>query len=139
MKSSANKVLHPWLKEQLSEILKSLPPPPPERILLSPEENRAEWKRWQEGLSFPITLPAEVPPLRMLLIQDNVAGHKTPELVLWMFSRGIMPLYTPLGGSWLNMTESVQRILVRRGLEGHYPKKPEQINRMARGNSARME
>jgi hypothetical protein len=44
-----------------------------------------------------------------------------------MFSQGIMPLYTPLGGSWLNMSESVQRILVRRGLEGHYPKNPEEI------------
>ncbi len=29
-----------------------------------------------------------------------------------------MPLYTQLGGSWLNMTESVQRILVRRALAG---------------------
>src|SRR5215212_4733076 len=38
----------PWLKERLGEILKSLPPP---RVLLSsPEENRAEWKSWQEGL-----------------------------------------------------------------------------------------
>src|SRR5215213_2865067 len=44
-----------------------------------------------------------------------------------MFSRGIMPLYTLLGGSWPKMSESVQRILVRLGLEGHYPKKPEQI------------
>jgi hypothetical protein len=125
VRSSANEVLHPWLEEQLGEILKGLPPPP--RALLGPEENRAEWKSWQEGLSEPVTLPAELPPLRMLLILDNLAGHKTPGLVLWMFSQGIMPLYTPLGGSWLNMSESVQRILVRRGLEGHYPKKPEQI------------
>lgn len=29
-----------------------------------------------------------------------------------------MPLCTPLGGSWLNMTESLQRILVRRALAG---------------------
>jgi hypothetical protein len=44
-----------------------------------------------------------------------------------MFSRGIMVLYTPLGASWLNMTESMQRILARRALEGHYPESPEEI------------
>ncbi len=27
-----------------------------------------------------------------------------------MIQHGIMPLYTPLGGSWLNMAESIQRI-----------------------------
>ena len=32
-----------------------------------------------------------------------------------------MPLYTSLGGSWLNMAESIQRILKRWGLEGHHP------------------
>ena len=38
-----------------------------------------------------------------------------------------MPLYTPLGGSHENMAESIQRILKRRGLEGHHPQTPEQI------------
>jgi len=38
-----------------------------------------------------------------------------------------MPLYTPLGGSWLNMAESVQRILSQRALAGQYPRTPEQI------------
>lgn len=38
-----------------------------------------------------------------------------------------MPLYTPLGGSWLNMAESMQRILVRRALSGQYPQTPQQI------------
>jgi transposase len=37
---------------------------------------------------------------------------------LWLCAHGIMPLYTPLGGSWLNMAESIQRILKRRALEG---------------------
>ena len=45
---------------------------------------------------------------------DNLAGHKTPEMVLWLCRHGIMPLYTPLGGSWLNMAESIRRILKRR-------------------------
>jgi hypothetical protein len=39
----------------------------------------------------------------MLLVMDNLAGHKTPEMVWWMFRHGIMPFYTPLSGSWLNM------------------------------------
>jgi hypothetical protein len=85
------------------------------------------WKSWQAGLTVKVTLPEELPPLRMLVVLDNLTGHKTPELLLWMFARGIMVLYTPLGASWLNMTESMQRILKRRALEGHYPEKPEQI------------
>jgi hypothetical protein len=39
----------------------------------------------------------------------------------WLFQQGIMPLYTPLGGSWLNMAESVQRIIVRLALSGQHP------------------
>ena len=70
---------------------------------------------------------AELPPLRMLLILDNLAGHKTTAFVQWLFQHGIMPLYTPLGGSWLNMTESIQRILKRRALDGQYPTTPEDI------------
>ena len=45
----------------------------------------------------------------------------------WLFQHGIMPLYTPLSGSWLNMAESMQRILVRRALSGQYPQTQEQI------------
>lgn len=57
-------------------------------------------------------------PLRLILVWDNLAGHCTPELVLWLFAHGILPLYTPLSGSWLNMAESVQRIVIRRALAG---------------------
>ena len=53
--------------------------------------------------------------------------HQMLELVLWMFARGIMPLSTPLSGSWLNMAESIQRILKRRALEGQHPQTPEEI------------
>jgi hypothetical protein len=63
-----------------------------------------------------ITLPEELPPLRMLVVLDNLTGHKSPEWLLWMFARGVMVLYTPLGASWLNMTESMQWILKRRAL-----------------------
>ena len=74
-----------------------------------------------------MTLPKLLPPLRMLLVWDNLAGHLTPDMVLWLIAQGIMPLYTPLGGSWLNMAESVQRIIVRRALDGQAPETPQQI------------
>jgi hypothetical protein len=38
-----------------------------------------------------------------------------------------MPLYTPLSGSWLNMAESVQRIIVGRALAGQQPQTPRAI------------
>ena len=77
-----------------------------------------------DRLSVRFTLPAALPPLRMLLVLDNLAGHKTPDFVLWLVAQGIMPLYTPLGGSWLNMAESIQRILARRALAGQSPEMP---------------
>jgi len=115
--SCPNAVLHPWLKRELAEILAAMPDPPGDPAA----GRRAAWGRWQEGLSIAVTLPAEPPPLRMLLVLDNLAGHKTPELVCWLFAHGIMPLYTPVGGSWLNMAESVQRIFKRRALDGQHP------------------
>jgi len=119
-----NAVLHPWLEAELAQILAALPAPtePP-----SVTENRRCWERWQEGLTAPIMLPEDLPPLRMLLVLDNLTGHRTPSFVLWLFAHGIMPLYTPLSGSWLNMAESIQRILTRRALTGHHPQTPEEI------------
>ena len=38
-----------------------------------------------------------------------------------------MPLYTPVGGSWLNMAESIQRVLKRRALGGQHPERTGQI------------
>jgi hypothetical protein len=40
-----------------------------------------------------------------------------------------MPLYTPVGGSWLNMAESIQRVLKRRALAGQHPHSSEEIGR----------
>ncbi len=57
----------------------------------------------------------------MLLVMDNLAGHLTGRFVVWLFEHGIMPLYTPLSASWLNMTESIQRILAGRALAGQTP------------------
>ncbi len=121
--SSANAILHPWIEHELTSILAALPTP----LELDPEENRHRWMRWQEGLSVRITLPEKLPPLRMLLVLDNLAGHHSVDFVLWLFAHGIMPLYTPVGGSYLNMAESIQRILKRRALDGQHPKTPEEI------------
>jgi hypothetical protein len=120
--SCPNEVLHGWLKRVLAEVLAGLPELPP-----TADASRAAWLRWQQGLSVRITLPQQLPPLRVLLVLDNLAGHKTPEFVLWLFAQGVMPVYTPVGGSWLNMAESIQRILKRRALDGQHPATPQQI------------
>jgi transposase len=120
-----NAVLHPWLRERLSEILAELPPPAgsSQDAAATP----AAWAVWQAGLRLPFTLPHDLPPLRLLLVWDNLTGHKTPELVLWLCAHGVMPLYTPVGGSWLNMAESIERVLKRRALDGQHPHSPEEI------------
>jgi hypothetical protein len=120
--SVTNAVLHPWAKRELTAILAELPTPPP-----GADPSRAAWERWQAGLAVRITLPADLPPLRMLLVLDNLAGHRTPEFVLWLFAHGVMPLYTPLGGSWLNMAESIQRVLKRRALDGQHPTSTDEV------------
>jgi hypothetical protein len=124
VESCTNQVLHPWMKQQLAEIIQTLPTPVD---AMSATETDLIWQRWRENLSIKFTFPQILPPLRMLLVCDNLAGHKTPELVLWLCEHGILPLYTPLGGSWLNMAESIQRILKRRALSGQHPQSPKQI------------
>jgi DDE superfamily endonuclease len=121
--TAPNAVLHPWLKAELVAVLAALPA----ADAAAPEATRACWEAWQAGLGERFTLPADLPPLRALLIWDNLTGHKSPDLVLWLCAHGVMPLYTPLGGSWLNMAESVQRILVRRALDGHHPESARQV------------
>ena len=111
------------LKDELLAILATLPEPD----VFPPEENRRCWQRWQEGLTIRITLPQDLPPVRRLLVWNNLTGHHTPDFVLWLFAHGIMPLFTPLGGSYLNMAESIQRILNRRALDGQHPRTPEEI------------
>ena len=119
-----NAILHLWLRERLSAILAALPVP---KASLDPTVTRAAWAVWQAGLTMPFTLPQNLPPLRLLLVWDNLAGHKTPDLVLWLCAHGVMPLYTPVGGSWLNMAESIERVLKRRALDGQHPHSPDEI------------
>jgi hypothetical protein len=116
--SAANAVLHPWLQAELEQVLAALP------AVTTPEADRpplAQWQTWEEWPS------PHGSPLRLILVWDNLAGHLSAELVIWLYQHGILPLYTPLSGSWLNMAESLQRILGRRALSGQHPQTPAQI------------
>jgi hypothetical protein len=115
--NTPNAVLHPWLQGELLAILATLPP-----LSATPRSPLCDWEYW---LGHPPR--AALPPLRALLIWDNLAGHYTPELVRWLFRQGSVPLYTPLSGSWLNLAESVQRILVGRALAGQHPRSPAEL------------
>jgi DDE superfamily endonuclease len=121
VRRATNVVLHPWLKAELERALATLPAvtvPETERPLL------AQWATWLGPYRYG---PLPMPPLRLILVWDNLAGHLSMELVLWLFAHGVLPLYTPLSGSWLNLAESLQRILVRRALAGQHPHTPEEI------------
>jgi transposase len=122
--SCTNPVLHGWLKEMLAAIVAALPVPAP---VADAAATRGAWEVWQDGLAERFTLPEQLPPLRVLLVWDNLTGHKSAEMVVWLCRHGVMPLYTPLGGSWLNMAESIQRILKRRTLDGQHPRSPAEI------------
>ena len=123
VRQCTNEVLLPWLQTELQMIVDALPPAPEQAA----RERRMLWDRWEAGLQIPLMRSQEPPPLRLLLILDNLAGHKNYEFVRWCYAHGIMLLYTPLGGSWLNMAESIQRILKRRALEGSQPTTTDEI------------
>ena len=64
-----NAILHPWLRERLSAILAELPPPGSSQDVAA---TPAAWQVWQAGLTTPFTLPEDLPPLRLLLVWDNL-------------------------------------------------------------------
>jgi hypothetical protein len=117
--NAPNTVLHPWLQGELTQVLATLP------AVTTPEAERPVLARWATWLGHEPQDP--LPPLRLLLVWDNLAGHTSWAMVRWLFQRGIMPLYTPLSGSWLNMAESVQRIVVGRALAGQHPHSAEEL------------
>jgi hypothetical protein len=112
---ATNALLHPWLQQERSAILARLPALPP----LEAEQWGRRWTDW--GYPPGYAERWDWPPVRLVLIWDNLVGHSNADILLWCYHQGIVPLYTPLGGSWLNMAESIQRILVRRALSGQHP------------------
>jgi hypothetical protein len=117
--SATNAVLHPWLQAELTAVLASLPP------VTLPENERPPLARWATWLG---REPAEpLPPPRLILIWDNLAGHLSWSIVRWLYRQGVLPLYTPLSGSWLNLAEPVQRIIARRALDGQHPQSQDDL------------
>jgi len=117
--NAPNAVLHPWLRAELRQILDALPvvtPPSDAPFIPYWWQRRQELAEWYHD-----------PPVRLILIWDNLAGHKSTDLVRWLCQQGILPLYTPLSGSWLNLAEALQRIIVGRALRGHHPQSAAEI------------
>ena len=119
-----NAVLHPWLKRELTAILAACPPAPTEAV---PGWRWADWDRRPEADRRDAPLDDRFPPIRVVLIWDNLAGHHSADIVQWCRERGILLLYTPIGGSWLNMAESLQRIIVARALGGQHPQNAQEV------------
>jgi hypothetical protein len=88
---TTNTVVHAWLKTQLLAILEKLTQPTQRPAHLE----RVLWKHWRADLQCTVTLPRQLPPLRLLLVMDNLVEHKNPAWLLWCFAHGILPLYTP--------------------------------------------
>jgi hypothetical protein len=116
---ATNAVLHPWLQEEVTAVLAALPD------VTLPEAERPEAAQWATWLGHEPREP--LPPLRLILIWDNLAGHLSWAIMHWLFQQGVMPLYTPLSGSWLNMAESLQRIIVGRALAGQHPQSADEV------------
>ncbi len=114
---TTNALLHPWLKRELAAVLAALPARP------APPRPEHAWAFW---LGYEPRTP--LPPLRLILIWDNLAGHYTPDVVVWLIAHGILPLYTPLSGSWLNMAESVDYRAA--GPRGGAPADRRRVNRV---------
>ena len=94
--SAPNAVLHPWLQEELQAILDQLDKGPLSRSVSLPDDHPlllAWQQQWQSNEE-----PIPTSPLRLILIWDNLAGHRSNEMVQWLLQHGILPLYTPLSG-----------------------------------------
>jgi hypothetical protein len=110
---ATNAVVHPWLRGLRAIWTQRRP------SLRGPTPGRrwSDWD-WPEAACL---LDRHSPPVRVLLTWDNLEEHMSTGLVRWLGQQGIAPLYTSLGGPWLNLTESVQRILARCALAGQHP------------------
>jgi hypothetical protein len=67
VRHAPNTVLHPWLQDQITQILATAP------AVSLPEAERPVLARWETWLG---RVPREaLPPLRLILVWDNMAGH----------------------------------------------------------------
>lgn len=121
VRSAPNAVLHPWLVQELTALLAGCPPPP---AVPGPGQRWADGRLPGQERPLPV---GELPPLRLRLVWDNLAGQQTPSIVQWCLPQGIVPLDTPLAGSWLHRAASVQRSSVRRALDGQHPASAEDV------------
>ncbi len=121
VRSAPNTVLHPWLRAEWAAIRAACPPAP------DPPVPGTRWIDWLLPDHPPILPLAAWPPLRRLRVWDNLAGQHRRTLVQWCLAHGILPLDTPIAGSWLTMAASVQRIIVRRALAGQHPEQAQQV------------
>ena len=117
---ATNAVLHPWLRRELAAILEACPPLPE-----APSAAR-RWEAWTLSGARPWGAEA-LPAPRVLLIWDNLKGHTSWPMVRWCLEHGVLPLWTPIAGSWLNLAESLQRILARRALAGQHPESTDDL------------
>ncbi len=106
-------VVHPWLPAEVRQVRAALPAASASEVA---PPVLAEWAPWRGHAP-----PEPLPPLRLILIWDNRAGHLSWAIVRWLLEHGVMPLDTPLGGSWLNMAASLHRSSVTRARAGHHP------------------
>jgi hypothetical protein len=74
------------------------------------QKNHPLFLTWRQWWSYECSEP--LPALRLILIWDNLAGHLSCNIVRWLLQHGILPLYTPLSDSWLNMAESLNDTLI---------------------------
>lgn len=117
---TTNSVIHPWLMGEIEDVLAGLPE--------TDDVFMRDWATWRwpdERIRDYTQNPA--PYVRMLLVLDNLKGHYTKSFVGWCLENGVALLYTPLSGSWPNMAESVQRIIIRRAISGQHYQTSEEL------------
>jgi hypothetical protein len=125
VRNAPNTVLQSGLHAELTAILATLPE------VTRSDARRPVLARWETGRDRVPRNP--VPPLRLILVRDNLAGHLSSALVPGLFQHGIMPLSTPLVGSGLNLAESLPWISGRRALAGPHPETPDEMSGGRRG------
>ena len=114
-----NTVSHPWLEQELADIMATLADLPP-----TADQSRAAWERWQQGLKERITLLAATEGLvgAGQLGRSQELGIGDVAVRSWNYA-----FVHPSSGLWLNMAESIQRILKGRAISGEEPTSPAQI------------